>query len=125
MPFPALHVANSMLELQLLVHCLHGWHMAARDAPAVAESVEAWKYGPVAGSQYHLFRVHGSDEIDSLGCELRKGKLIAIKVSKQLGGFLRDPRKCLAQMHANYGFAAIFPRARAWDSSGIIPQGRT
>ncbi len=100
MSFPALHVANSILEksfveeevithmkLQKLVYCLHGWHLAIRGAPAISEQVEAWKYGPVIGPLYHQFKSYGSDEIDSYGREERDGKRVAIIVNKRQRDF--------------------------------------
>ena len=44
------------LKLQKLVYCLHGWHLATRDAPAVGELFEAWPAGPVLSSLYQKFK---------------------------------------------------------------------
>ena len=51
------------MKLQKMAYCLHGWHLAALDAPACAENVEAWKYGPVWGGLYHALKHHGHDNI--------------------------------------------------------------
>ncbi len=100
MSFPVLHVANSILEksfveeeeithmkLQKMIYCLHGWHLAIRGTPAIEEPVEAWKYGPVAGSLYHKFRTCGTAAIESYGREERDGKRVAVIVNKLQGGF--------------------------------------
>lgn len=44
------------LKIQKLVYCLHGWHLAVRDHPAVGERFEAWPHGPVLASIYRQFK---------------------------------------------------------------------
>ena len=76
MTYPIITVANTILEkavsedsplthmkLQKMAYCLHGWHLAAADAPACVEPVEAWKYGPVWGTLYHALKHNGHSPI--------------------------------------------------------------
>ena len=44
------------LKIQKLVYCLHGWHLATTDDPAIGEQFEAWPAGPVVSSLYHQFK---------------------------------------------------------------------
>ena len=53
----------SPLKLQKLVYCLHGWHLAITDEPAIDEYFEAWPYGPVNENLYHIFKSFGNEPI--------------------------------------------------------------
>jgi uncharacterized phage-associated protein len=46
----------SPMKIQKLVYCLHGWHLAITDGPAIDGHFEAWPYGPVEEDMYHLFK---------------------------------------------------------------------
>jgi uncharacterized phage-associated protein len=84
MPNLPAHVANAFLyrarqegvadidplKIQKLVYCLHGWHLATRDAPAVGELFQAWPYGPVLSSLYHEFKQFGSATIANYAEEI-------------------------------------------------------
>ncbi len=77
MAFPVKHVANCFLQrdfedgcatitpmkLQKLVYCLHGWHLAITDQPAIDGEFEAWPYGPVEEDMYHLFKSYRNKPI--------------------------------------------------------------
>jgi uncharacterized phage-associated protein len=76
MPYGAKGVANYLLELakidgkdldpmkiQKLVYFGHGWCLALKDAPLIAERIEAWRYGPVIRELYNAFRDAGSGPI--------------------------------------------------------------
>ena len=70
MSFSVKHVANCFLQhdfkdgiasispmkLQKLVYCVHGWHLAITDKPAITENFAVWPYGPVEESLYHIFK---------------------------------------------------------------------
>jgi uncharacterized phage-associated protein len=58
------------LKIQKLVYCLHGWHLATRDTPAVGERFQAWPYGPVLSSLYHEFKTNGSNPITEYATEV-------------------------------------------------------
>ena len=53
------------LKLQKLVYCAHGWWLqrpikaGEKRTPLVSEVPQAWSYGPVFSSLYHIFKVHG------------------------------------------------------------------
>jgi uncharacterized phage-associated protein len=53
----------SPMKLQKLVYFAHGWHLALSGDPLIAESVQAWQYGPVVESLYHDVKHWGSDTI--------------------------------------------------------------
>jgi uncharacterized phage-associated protein len=76
MTYSPLLIANYFIEKSLssgqiitpmkvvkMVYIAHGWHLAVLGKPLIAESVQAWKYGPVIPSVYHAFKVFGSDPI--------------------------------------------------------------
>jgi len=58
------------LKLQKLMYFAHGWHLALRDGPLVAEHVQAWDYGPVFPSTYHEFKDFGGSKIDRFASEV-------------------------------------------------------
>lgn len=84
MPYVPAHVANlflyrakqenvcdiDALKIQKLVYFLHGWHLAARDEPAVGERFQAWPYGPVLSSLYHEFKANGANPIKEYATEV-------------------------------------------------------
>lgn len=53
----------SPMKLQKLIYFAHGWCLAIFKKPLIAESVEAWLYGPVIGAVYHEFKEFGSNPI--------------------------------------------------------------
>src|SRR5687767_8034128 len=75
-PYDARSVANLVLErvsqhgkyltqLQLykIVYFAHGWYLAKRGRPLVAETFEAWKYGPVLRVLRDSFEKFGKEPI--------------------------------------------------------------
>jgi len=92
------HVANSFLfearqegipdidplKIQKLVYFLHGWHLATRDKPAVGERFQAWPYGPVLASLYHVFKSNGAKPIEGYVREIDPGtgKCRSLKISR-------------------------------------------
>ncbi len=76
-PLPVKTVANSFLQadfrdgvatispmkMQKLVYVAHGWNLAINDEPLIAESFEAWPYGPVEEDLYHIFKQYRNNPI--------------------------------------------------------------
>lgn len=74
---PAITVANYFVQKGLdendreltpmkvlkLSYIAHGWHLALFDAPLLAESPQAWQYGPVIPSIYRAFKPYGNQTI--------------------------------------------------------------
>jgi uncharacterized phage-associated protein len=56
----------TQMKLQKLLYFAHGWSLALRHEPLLNESVEAWKYGPVVPTIYHLFKTYGNTPITKL-----------------------------------------------------------
>jgi len=44
------------MKLQKLVYMAHGWHLAIHNEPLIEEQFEAWPYGPVEDTLYHIFK---------------------------------------------------------------------
>ena len=54
----------SNMKLQKLLYLAQGIHLALKnDTPLFADSIEAWKYGPVIPSVYHKFKIYFSGDI--------------------------------------------------------------
>ena len=53
----------SPMKIQKLVYCLHGWHLAITDVPAIDGHFEAWPYGPVNEQLYHIFKTYRNNPI--------------------------------------------------------------
>jgi uncharacterized phage-associated protein len=53
----------SNLQLQKLVYICHGYMLGWKNKPLSSEPMEAWEYGPVVDSVYHLFKSNGSKVI--------------------------------------------------------------
>ncbi|MGZ0189059.1 MAG: Panacea domain-containing protein, partial [Alphaproteobacteria bacterium] len=54
------------MQLQKLLYFCHGWNLEIRGEPLVADSFQAWQYGPVHPSVYREFRYFGSADIVAL-----------------------------------------------------------
>jgi len=79
MAYPSKTIANNFLQwdfrdgaasitpmkLQKLVYLAHGWHLAAYDKPLIEEKFEAWPYGPVEDTLYHVFKSFRDSRITS------------------------------------------------------------
>jgi uncharacterized phage-associated protein len=82
-PYHAIAVANwfishrcrhlTPLKLQKLIYYAHGWYLALKGRPLIADVVQAWDFGPVVPSVYLEFRQWGNRIIptDALGTELQ------------------------------------------------------
>ena len=77
-PYPAPAVANffikkglsendnlTLMKLNKLIYIAHGMTLAAYDKPLINEVIQAWKFGPVVKSIYHLLKYYGMSKIDS------------------------------------------------------------
>ncbi len=53
----------SNLKLQKLIYYAQGLYLAMNDEPLFADSIEAWKYGPVVPNLYHEFKKYGTGGI--------------------------------------------------------------
>jgi uncharacterized phage-associated protein len=51
------------MKLQKLIFFAHGWNLAIYDEPLIADSIEAWRFGPVIPSLYREFRNVGGGAI--------------------------------------------------------------
>lgn len=51
------------MKLVKLVYIAHGWYLSYNSKPLIDEAVQAWKYGPVVSSVYHLYKGFGSNPI--------------------------------------------------------------
>jgi uncharacterized phage-associated protein len=52
------------LKMQKLVYFAHGWYLALFGEPLIAETIQAWKYGPVIGSLYRILKHYGDSPIE-------------------------------------------------------------
>lgn len=57
------------MKLIKLTYIAHGWNLAFCKEPLIAESVQAWKYGPVIESLYHSFKHYGNGSIPAKEAE--------------------------------------------------------
>lgn len=110
-------VANTLLEkaiaedevlthmkLQKMTYCLHGWHLARLNAPACAEPVGAWKYGPVFMALYREFKRFHGDPIDDFGYVDEEDGRVYRVVSEEN----REFHKVLEEVWQRYaGYSAI------------------
>ena len=54
------------LHVLKLTYFSHGYTLAIKDKPLIADKVEAWKYGPVIPLLYHYVRSFGDRPVDIL-----------------------------------------------------------
>ena len=76
-PYPAIYIAGyfirlateeraeiTPMKLQKLLYFAQGFHLALNDnIPLIAETIEAWKYGPVIPTIYQTFKYFGNSSI--------------------------------------------------------------
>ena len=71
------------MKLQKLVYCLHGWHLAIFDEPAINEEFSAWQYGPVNEELYHIFKEFGNRPITEYAESWKDDEWVAYVVGKK------------------------------------------
>lgn len=113
MPFSVKHVANCFLQrdfedgkasispmkLQKLVYCLHGWHLAITERPAINSNFQAWPYGPVEENLYHLFKSFRNNNISSYASSWAGDKQVAYVVSKSGNEEFYDIFDCIIKKY--------------------------
>jgi len=82
--------ALTPMQLLKLVYIAHGWHLGLYGRPLVNEPVEAWKYGPVISSLYHVYKKYGSLPVEDGPME-------------KPDGFDRDEESTIEQVWKGYG----------------------
>lgn len=58
--------STTPMQLLKLVYISHGWTLGLLGHPLIAESVEAWQYGPVVPSVYHEYKKFRSNPITAI-----------------------------------------------------------
>ncbi len=71
------------LKMQKLVYFAHGWHLALFERPLLAETVQAWQFGPVIGSLYRIFRHFGAKPIRSLASVVTQYGLLPAELDRE------------------------------------------
>ena len=51
------------MKLIKLVYFAHGWYLALLHEPLIDEPIEAWQYGPVIPTIYHVYKKFGNEAI--------------------------------------------------------------
>lgn len=64
----------TLMQVMKLVYFAHGWNLAIQDDALISENFEAWRFGPVVSSLYHLGKIHGSHPINGLLIDTWTGK---------------------------------------------------
>jgi uncharacterized phage-associated protein len=81
------------MKLQKLVYFAHGLFLSETGDPLIAESVQAWQYGPVISGIYHQYKFIGNKDIKShpLFDWLLKDTVLdeANRVDSETEGYLR------------------------------------
>lgn len=54
------------LELMKLTYLAHGWSLGLRNKPLVADTAEAWQYGPVYPELYHALKHYRASPVQEV-----------------------------------------------------------
>ena len=57
------HRIFTHLQIQKLVYYCHGWMLGLCEKPMIAQSVSAWKHGPVVEDLYQRLKQYGRDQV--------------------------------------------------------------
>ena len=57
------HVPIDPLKLQKLVYLAHGWSLVFSKSPLIADTIQAWRYGPVVPVLYREYKKFGASPI--------------------------------------------------------------
>ncbi len=83
------------MRLQKLIYISHGWMLALLDKPLLADTPEAWPYGPVLPSVYQAYKKFG-------------GNVITDVPDQEPTGFSPEERDLMGKVWEAYkGFTAI------------------
>lgn len=84
--------AITNLKLQKLLYYCQGWYMAATGHALFAETIEAWREGPVAPAAYHRFKSFGRQSIP-----------IEVAAHDRIAELSDEARKVIDQVWELYG----------------------
>ncbi|WP_300526944.1 type II toxin-antitoxin system antitoxin SocA domain-containing protein [Maricaulis sp.] len=112
------------LELIKLTYLAHGWSLGLRDEPLVADSAEAWQYGPVFPDLYHALKKYRASSVTEVP---------AAPIEELLDGELSDDDKDLigSVFEAYKGLSGVQLSALThqpntpWDQAWKIPGRNT
>ena len=57
-------IETTPMHILKMVYLCHGWMLGNTGRKLIIEPVEAWRYGPVVPSIYHLYKSFGGEPID-------------------------------------------------------------
>lgn len=52
------------MKLLKLTYIAHGWYLGFKDKPLISDEIQAWKYGPVIPTLYHVIKRFGYRPVD-------------------------------------------------------------
>ena len=92
------------LKMQKLVYFAHGWHLALFGQPLMMEPIQAWRYGPVVGSLYRLFRSFGSNPITEHACVISQDGYVPAQLANEgLDGEVARAKAVIERVWKEYG----------------------
>jgi len=102
----------SNLKLQKLVYYAQGLHLAICGEPLFDDAIEAWQYGPVVPTLYHLYKTYGAEGIPI------DTNFDSSKVDDETREFLDEIYELLGQFSA-VGLMNMAHSDECWISAGM------
>jgi uncharacterized phage-associated protein len=66
----------TLMKLLKVIYFAHGWHLAlCENKPLIDDTIEAWKFGPVAPTVYHALKENASNPIKDFGKDINIEKM--------------------------------------------------
>ena len=88
---------STPMHILKLVYLSHGWMLGNTGERLINEPVEAWRYGPVVPSIYHLYKSFRGDDID----------VEPIDMSNKLSGYQNKLIKVVNDAYREYSALSL------------------
>lgn len=90
------------MQMQKLPYIAHGWALALRGEPLVAQSPEAWKYGPVYPELYDALKQYGPGDVTDYIHENDANPFCEIRGQRVTANLNDEERRLIDAVWNNY-----------------------
>lgn len=98
------------MKLLKLVYIAHGWYLGFNSVPLISDEIQAWQYGPVIPSLYHVIKRFSTNAVDPELIDLYSER----EVDHETAEFLRSIWNVYGKMNAIELSARTHETGTAW-----------
>jgi len=107
----------TLMQLLKLVYLSHGWSLAFRDVPLVAQSPQAWQYGPVYPHIYRALGKYGGNPVKERIVQKETGLEFFPNMTKEQKKVIELVLLTYGKMHAFQLSDITHKKGSPWDET--------